>query len=106
MPSLQLARPVEDLSASRKGNQVLLEWTLPRKNTDRTLVKDIPETRICRHEGTGLMSACAFVATVQNAKPDARPKVQTVIEHAAGESIHFGVFMSAGDEWHLLNIQA
>ena len=74
LPSLQLARPVEDLSASRKGNQVLLEWTLPRKNTDRTLVKDIPETRICRHEGTGLMSACAFVATVQNAKPDARPK--------------------------------
>ena len=38
-PSLQLARPVDDLTASRKGNRVELDWTLQRKNTDRTLVK-------------------------------------------------------------------
>jgi hypothetical protein len=74
LPSLQLARPVEDLTASRKGNQVQLDWTLPRKNTDRTLVKNVPEIRICRHEGTGLMSSCTVVATVQNPKPEARPK--------------------------------
>lgn len=69
LPSLQLARPVDDLTASRKGNQVQLDWTLPRKNTDRTLVKSIPESRICRHDGTALMSGCTVVATAQNLKP-------------------------------------
>lgn len=68
LPSLQLARPVDDLTATRKGNKVRLEWALPQKNTDRTLVKSIPETRICRHAGTELVSACSEVATVQNPK--------------------------------------
>ena len=70
LPSLQLARPVEDLTATRKGQKVQLDWTLPRKNTDRTLVKNIPETRICRHQGAALMSGCTVVATVQNTKPE------------------------------------
>jgi len=74
LPSLQLARPVEDLTASRKGNKVQLDWTLPRKNTDRTLVKNIPESRICRHEGTALMSGCAPVGTVQNPRPEVKRK--------------------------------
>ena len=74
LPSLQLARPVEDLTASRKGNKVQLDWTLPRKNTDRTLIKNIPQSRICRHEGTGLMSGCTVVATVQNPKPAEKRK--------------------------------
>jgi hypothetical protein len=68
LPSLQLARPVDDLTASRKGNKVQLDWTLPRKNNDRTLVKNIPQSRICRHDGTSLMSGCTIVATVQNPK--------------------------------------
>jgi hypothetical protein len=68
LPSLQLAQPVEDLTASRKGNKVQLDWTLPRKNTDRTLVKNIPQSRICRHEGTALMSGCTVVATAPNPK--------------------------------------
>jgi hypothetical protein len=74
LPSLQLARPVEDLTASRKGNKVQLEWTLPRKNTDRTLVKSIPVTRICRHDGTALMAVCTEVGTVQNPKIPEVPK--------------------------------
>lgn len=74
LPSLQLARPVDDLTASRKGNQVQLDWTLPRKNTDRTLVKNIPESRICRHDGTALMSGCTEVGTVQNTRFQQVPK--------------------------------
>ena len=74
LPSLQLARPVEDLTATRAGNRVELDWTLPRKNTDRTLVKRIPETRICRQEGVTLMSACAVVGEVPTPKPQAQPK--------------------------------
>lgn len=74
LPSLQLARPADDLTASRKGNKVQLDWTLPRKNMDRTLVKNIPQTLICRHEGTALMSGCTMVATVPNPKQDEKHK--------------------------------
>jgi hypothetical protein len=74
LPSLQLARPVDDLTASRKGNKVQLDWTLPRKNTDRTLVKNIPQTRICRRDGAALMSGCTAVATVQNPKVEVKRK--------------------------------
>ena len=63
-PSLQLARPVDDLTARRKGSRVDLEWTLQRKNTDRTLVKHPPAVRICRREGIGLMGTCDVVAEV------------------------------------------
>jgi hypothetical protein len=74
LPSLQLARPVEDLTATRSGNRVELDWTLPSKNTDRTLVKHIPETRICRREGVTLMSTCSVVAEVPISKAQPQPK--------------------------------
>ncbi len=73
-PSLQLARPVDDLTASRKGNRVELDWTLARKNTDRTLVKHSPAVRICRHEGTGLMGMCSVAAEVPPPKVQQQPK--------------------------------
>lgn len=74
LPSLQLALPVEDLTATRVGNQVELDWTLPTKNTDRTLVKHIPETRICRREGVTLMSSCVVVGEVATPKSQQQPK--------------------------------
>jgi len=63
-PSLNLPLPVTDLTASRRGNRVDLEWTQPRKTTDRTNIKHNPVTRVCRHEGTTLMAHCAVVAEV------------------------------------------
>ena len=74
LPSLQLASPVDDLTATRKGNRVELDWTLPRKNTDRTLVKHMPATRICRHVGTELMSSCTVVAEVPPPQSQAQHK--------------------------------
>src|SRR5208282_2571228 len=74
LPSLQLARPVEDLTATRVANRVELDWTFPSKNTDRTLVKHIPETRICRREGITLMSTCGVVAEVPTPKSEVQQK--------------------------------
>ena len=71
LPSLNLTVPVEDLTASRRGSEVDLDWTLPRKNTDRTLLKHEPVTRICRREGTTLMATCNIVAEI--APPTPRP---------------------------------
>ncbi len=71
LPSLNLPLPPTDLTASRRGNKVDLDWTLPRRNTDRTVIKHNPTTRICRHEGTTLMAHCDIVAEV--APPTPKP---------------------------------
>ncbi len=52
-PSLKLPDPVTDLSASRAGNQVSLTWTMPKKNTDKLLLKGNIPVRVCRKEGAG-----------------------------------------------------
>ena len=76
LPSLNLTRPAEDLTASRKGNKVKLDWTLPGKNTDRTLVqlKHVGDTLICRQVGTELMSDCHQVGTLLPPKGPVRKK--------------------------------
>ena len=47
-PSLNLPAPVDDLAAVRAGNQVALTWTMPKKNTDKLLLKGNIAVRICR----------------------------------------------------------
>jgi hypothetical protein len=56
-PSLNLPTPVADLSATRAGNQVSLTWTMPKKNTDKLLLKGQIAVRICRQEGAGACEA-------------------------------------------------
>jgi hypothetical protein len=52
-PSLKLPDPVTDLSASRTGNQVSLTWSMPKKNTDKLLIKGNVEVRVCRKQESG-----------------------------------------------------
>jgi len=47
-PSLELAKPVTDLRAARKGDKVFLAWTVPAKTTDRQTVRHPGETLVCR----------------------------------------------------------
>jgi hypothetical protein len=56
-PSLNLPVPVADLSASRAGNQVTLTWTMPKKNTDKLLLKGNITARVCRKEGADFCDA-------------------------------------------------
>ena len=87
-PSLNLPVPVQDLTASRRGNKVALDWTLPRRNTDRTNVKHNPTTRICRREGTTLMARCEVVAEV--APPTPKPPQKEKGEAPPGDvRIHY-----------------
>jgi hypothetical protein len=58
-PSLNLPDPVTNLSATRAGNQVSLAWTMPRRNTDKLLLKGNLPVRVCRKEDEG---ACAPLA--------------------------------------------
>lgn len=47
-PSLELAKPVADLRAARKGDKVYLAWTVPARTTDHQTVRHPGLTRICR----------------------------------------------------------
>jgi hypothetical protein len=52
-PSLNLPDRVTDLAATRAGNQVSLTWTMPKKNTDKLILKDNIAVHVCRQEGAG-----------------------------------------------------
>ena len=47
-PSLALPKPPADLRAVRKGDKVVLSWTIPTATTDRQTVRTLGATRICR----------------------------------------------------------
>src|SRR4030088_441429 len=47
-PSLELPKPPNDLGAQRKGDRVLLTWTVPSVTTDRQRVRRPGPTWICR----------------------------------------------------------
>jgi fibronectin type 3 domain-containing protein len=49
-PSLDLAQPVQNLSAARTGNTVALHWNVPAQNTDKTPIKKRLTSEICRRE--------------------------------------------------------
>jgi len=62
-PSLQLPDRVTDLSAVRTGNQVALTWSMPKRDTDKVLLKGDVTVRICRNESVA--ASCSTAATLQ-----------------------------------------
>jgi hypothetical protein len=52
-PSLKLPDAVTNLAATRTGDQVSLTWTMPRKNTDKLLIKGNIPVRVCRKKASG-----------------------------------------------------
>ncbi len=58
-PSLKLPDPVTDLAATRTGNQVALAWTMPKKSTDKLLLKGSIPANLCREDG---VAVCAPVS--------------------------------------------
>ncbi len=63
-PSLELAKPVKDLRASRKGNKVTLTWTTPTLTTDRHSIRHAGDIQICRSIGSALRECGAAVGKV------------------------------------------
>jgi hypothetical protein len=72
-PSLHLPNRVGDLSAVRTGSQVALTWSMPKRDTDKVLLKGNVTVRICRNENRRNESAaagCSAAAKIELA-PDA-----------------------------------
>lgn len=61
-PSLELARPVRDLNAIRKGNEVRLSWSVPEETEDHQTFRHAGPTRICRIIGSPMHDCGTLVA--------------------------------------------
>jgi hypothetical protein len=67
-PSLEVARPVSDLHATRKGNRVTLTWSPPTQTTEQRNLKRAQTVEICR--GFAAMKQCGTpVAKIPFPKP-------------------------------------
>lgn len=65
-PSLNLPDCVTDLSATRVGNLVSLTWTMPKRNTDKLMLKGDIGVHVCRREGkVDSISACVSAGELQ-----------------------------------------
>jgi hypothetical protein len=64
-PSLNLPEKVTDLAAARNGDQVTLTWTMPRRSTDKLLLKGMVQARLCRAEANTKDSACIAAGSIQ-----------------------------------------
>ncbi len=80
-PSLELARPVSNLRAARKGSTVTLTWTAPTRTTDGHNFRHPGSTNICRAAET--MKQCgtpiAKLAPLKNLS-DNQSSFQTYID--------------------------
>src|SRR5436190_22722788 len=63
-PSLELAKPVTDLRAVRKGDKVFLTWTAPTLTADRHNIQHPGPTEICRSIGSTMTDCGNLVAKV------------------------------------------
>lgn len=63
-PSLELARPITDLHAFRKGDQVYLTWTIPTQTTERQNLRHGGVVRVCRAIDTAITRCGTSVAQV------------------------------------------
>jgi hypothetical protein len=63
-PSLELPHPPSDLKATRKGEKVILTWTVPALTTDRQSVRYLGKTQICRSVDAALVSCGVPVGEV------------------------------------------
>jgi hypothetical protein len=69
-PSLHLPEPVTDLAASRAGNVVHLHWTMPKRTTDKVILKNDQPVHICRRIGNGPCEAAGDVQAAPKAEAD------------------------------------
>jgi hypothetical protein len=80
-PSLELPKPPTDLRATRKGEKVLLTWTIPTLTTDRQTIRSLGPTLICR----GLEKVLTSCATP--AGEAAPPQNMAEIRKSAGRKV-------------------
>ena len=75
-PSLELARPVNDVRAARKGDKVHLTWTIPAQTTDHQNLTHGGVVEVCRAVDSAIKACGSPIARIpfqppsRNAKPN------------------------------------
>ncbi len=89
-PSLNLPEKANDLAAVRNGDQVTLTWTMPRRNTDKLLLKGMVQARVCQTgSATGAgAAACAAAGSTQFAPGADASFTETLPSQLAAGSAH------------------
>jgi hypothetical protein len=80
-PSLELPKPVTDLRATRKGENVSLTWTLPTQTMEHQMIRHLGPTQVCRSlqpEVNGCLNPVAQIAPakVSTSRSSKSSKVQ------------------------------
>jgi hypothetical protein len=79
---------VQDLAATRKGDNVLLTWTPPTQTTDGSNIKHGGSTLICRSTDPKLMAACGTpIATEKDAQVEHWTKATMVARHDYADTL-------------------
>jgi hypothetical protein len=73
-PSLELPKPPTDLRASRKGDNVVLTWSVPALTTDHQAVRSFGPTRICRGREAALAQCGTAVGEAAPAKIESKSR--------------------------------
>ncbi len=73
-PSLELARPVTDLRAVRKGEKVYLTWSVPTQTTEKRNIRRFGPTQICRSTSAEMRECGTLVAELS---PQHSPQLST-----------------------------
>ena len=98
-PSLKLPKPPTDLRASRKGDKVVLTWTVPAFTTDHQTVRSLGATRICRGSepvlkecGTAVGEAAPVVSVVPRSE---NARASRPLPHGSGTKSNSGQKVAA-----------
>ena len=81
-PSLELARPVTDLRAVRKGEKVYLTWSVPTQTTEKRNIRRFGPTQICRSTSAEMRECGTPVAELS---PQLSPQLSTASAQPARE---------------------
>jgi hypothetical protein len=73
-PSLELPKPPTDLRATRKGDKVVLTWSVPALTTDHLAVRSFGPIRICRAADAVLAQCGTAVGEAAPAKIESRTR--------------------------------
>jgi hypothetical protein len=87
-PSLRVPRPVDDLTATRKGDRVLLSWTPPSKTSDNENIRRAGSTEVCRGVNDFPMVRCDDkVGTLSDAQVEHFTKGTMVSRHDYADTL-------------------
>jgi hypothetical protein len=87
-PSLQLPKPVDDLTATRKGNNVLLTWTPATQTSDGENIRHAGPTEICRSTDPMPMLKCGqAVGDIKDAQIEHYTRGSMVARHDYNDTL-------------------